>query len=44
MNGAAFDTHAAVKALTRAGVATEQSEAIADTVRVAVMAALKLSG
>ena len=36
MNTATFDTHAAVKALTRAGVATEHAEAIADTVRVAV--------
>ena len=36
MNTATFDTHAAVKALTRAGVAAEQAEAITDTVRVAV--------
>ena len=36
MNTATFDTHAAVKPLTRAGVATEHAEAIADTVRVAV--------
>ena len=36
MNTATFDTHAAVKALTRAGVATEHAEAITDTVRVAV--------
>ena len=36
MSATTFDTHAAVKALTRAGVATEQAEAITDTVRVAV--------
>ena len=36
MNTATFDTHTAVNALTRAGVATEQAEAIADTGRVAV--------
>ena len=36
MNTATFDTHAAVRAPTRAGVATEHAEAIADTVRVAV--------
>ena len=36
MSATTFDTHAAVEALTRAGVATEQAEAIADTVRVAV--------
>ena len=36
MSTATFDTHAAVRALTRAGVATEQAEVIADTGRVAV--------
>ena len=36
MNTATFDTHTAVNALTRAGVATEQAEAISDTGRVAV--------
>ena len=36
MNMATFDTHAAVKALTRAGVATEHAEAITETVRIAV--------
>ena len=36
MNTTTFGTHAAVGALTRAGVATEQAEAIADTGRVAV--------
>ena len=36
MNTATFDTHTAVNALTRAGVATEQAEAIADTGRIAV--------
>ena len=36
MNATTFDTHAAVKALTRAGVATEHAEAITDTVRIAV--------
>ena len=36
MNTATFDTHAALRALTRAGVATEHAEAIADTVRIAV--------
>ena len=36
MNTATFDTLAAVKALTRAGVAARHAEAITDTVRVAV--------
>ena len=36
MNMATFDTHAALRALTRAGVATEHAEAITDTVRVAM--------
>ena len=36
MNTATLDTHAALRALTRAGVATEHAEAITDTVRVAV--------
>ena len=36
MTAATFDTHAAVKALTQAGLEPAHAEAIADTVRVAV--------
>ena len=36
MSATTFDTHAALRALTRAGVAAEHAEAITDTVRVAV--------
>ena len=41
MNTATFDTHAAVKPLTRAGVATEHAETIADTVHIATKERVK---
>ena len=41
MSTATFDTHAALGALTRAGVATEHAEAIADTVRFATKERVK---
>ena len=36
MNGTTFDTHAAVKALTEAGLGEREAEAITDTVRNAL--------
>ncbi len=37
MPSATFDTHAAVKALTKAGIGQAEAEAITDTVRDAVI-------
>ena len=41
MSATTFDTRAALRALTRAGVATEHAETIADTVRVAAKERVK---